>query len=207
MVSEAILAPALRLSRRDGLGESEVSRMVNRAALKIAMDAGDARRTQAVGTRKGAHILGDLHKMLHRVASELDNLPAEAYGALDVALKSIQDRRSEHERQGVFSIEDRPQHPYAHAMSARALAGAVERAQASLNAGPATKAGRPRKLLAMRVRHIAGHLFEEITGRPGKVTTNSVAVGHPAEGAFVDFIAEVFSALGIGASAGSQAKR
>ena len=136
------------------------------------------------GDKAGISGLDLLIRHLRKVRDIIDDLPLEAEEYL--------------ERVGAYN------HPLPLEYFERRALAAKER----LEEKPLKKrGGRPESKQAFEVAREALYAYEVLTGTRAGITTSATEEGHPRSGAFLDFLAEIFKALDITASAESQAKK
>lgn len=89
----------------------------------------------------------------------------------------------------------------------RGLDSLARSARTKLEAKPVKESARPaQKRHAATIAAIAVGVYEMLTGEKAGITTDPIRRGHPRSGKFLDFVTDLFDALGVDASPEAQAK-
>lgn len=179
--------------------------------LKLALAWGIGRTENKIGrqqrgTTASIRALGEFAKALVKTNNMLHRLPLEAQEALHVEKKALDVRKAERKLAGGFSWQDDlPELLYFDALVVN-VAHAALRAAAALEAAPPSIGHKPAKEGAAIVSKFALEAYELLTGKSATISTTAHKVQNRAGGPFMDFLKDVFNALGIEASVESQAR-
>lgn len=169
--------------------------------------ASEAPYLRSGGSAKAQKDLKQLLRKLVETHNLINSMPTEAHDALHAEIELAQLHRDENRAAGRFRRIDEVRPAHLLATEVHGFALAVSRAIERVADGPQAPAmGAAKKSTAFLVADQGLWAFEEITGTRATITVDSMKSGNPASGNWISFLADLFDALQIKASAQSQAR-